>query len=226
MAQIPTTNIGLQNNIQQEYGGGATDVSMSEYYRSMSNSALVDNSAVLPANPYFIFNTSYTPGGYPEGSRPSQIGNINYAMAEQVNRYTSNNAYVPNSVITRTWKYPSYTATRPIIPALNLSVNSTNDPVMPYQGMYAPNGNYLGDVGVPFYFSPELNWPFAWSSNRSSMVISTTVGPSSISGAQLWTTTYALMLAQGSAAGTTLINQTVPTSSQISMGQFKNQSNG
>ena len=55
MAQIPTTNIRLRDNIRNEYGGNFTNVSLGNYYRYVDNSSLVDNSAIIPKQRQVLF---------------------------------------------------------------------------------------------------------------------------------------------------------------------------
>ena len=220
MTNSTTGPLSFSSALNANYSGGATPIPISDYYRSPGGSLVLDQLAVA-ANPYGdMFNTSYTPSA--AGGSPGQAGNIAYSMTESVTRRTSDDSYYPNSTITRVWKYPFL---RLQYPGINLTVNSTNDPVMPYAGMYAPNGNYLGDVGVPFYFCPDTNWPYAGAPSRAAMTISTTNGSSFIQNTYLQTKVYALWLAGGSAATTRSVNQTVPTSGEVKMSNYYGQGN-
>ena len=88
MAQIPTTNIGM-NLLQNEYGG-SSPISMSEYYRSVNsnNGRLVDFSKAT-AGGYItgVTNPTTSNGGYAPGTNNSSGQNASYRKEQYVNRY-------------------------------------------------------------------------------------------------------------------------------------------
>ena len=209
MAQIPTTNVKLRSNIRQEYGGSSSNVSLGNYYRYVDNTGLVDNSAIIPANPRYYFNQYYTPSSSGSGSG----GSTNYAKKTTILRDVNGN-YIPNTDITREWRYGS---TQPFATTVDQNTPGTN-PSAP--------GSFYGQVGAYFYFVPDTNYPYYGAPSIHSVFIKQIRTPIEYYGSYiLFENWYGMYLSIASAASTQPVNQTVPTSGQISLGQFRGQQN-
>jgi len=213
MAQIPTTNIRLGANIRNEYGGNPTNISLSNYYRFVSNAALVDNSTIVPFDPRFYFNTAYTPSSTGSGAG----GSTNYAKLTSF-FVNVNNQYVANTNISRQWRYGN---SQPFA-----TTTTVNDP---YDNPAAP-GAYYGDPNNYFYFTPDTNYPWSGQTRSiQSMFIASqyTAGTGYVTGLYLYQVYTALWVTQAKEAYQALINQTIPQNgaSDISFGNFKGQQN-
>ena len=86
MAQIPTTNIGM-NLLQNEYGGN-NPINMSEYYRKTANNGRVDNSKPTSGGYLGGAVRAYAPG-----TNNSSGQNASYRKQTYVNRYDNNPLY-------------------------------------------------------------------------------------------------------------------------------------
>ena len=215
MAQIPTTNIRLGANIRNEYGGNPTNISLSNYYRFVSNAALVDNSTIVPFDPRFYFNTAYTPSSTGSGAG----GSTNYAKLTSF-FVNVNNQYVANTNISRQWRYGN---SQPFA-----TTTTVNDP---YDNPAAP-GAYYGDPNNYFYFTPDTNYPWSGQTRSvQSMFVfnSVTVFGSGATQIQLWQNYYGLWRTKGKAAYRGYYNQNIPQNGanppDISMGNFRGQYN-
>ena len=200
MALIPTTNVSMRD-LQQEYGGSASNVSVDSYYRNLNNAALVDNSVSVPYNPINYLQTS-------------QSGNTGYSRYVKILFDATTLAYVPNTTITRIWNYgPSL---------VNITRESVNDP-----GTNPPApGSFYGQVGAYFYFVPDTNYPYYGAPSIHSVFIKQIRTPIEYYGSYiLFENWYGMYASLASAASTQPVNQTVPTSGQISLGQFRGQQN-
>ena len=215
MAQIPTTNVKLRSNIRQEYGGSSGNVSLGNYYRYVDNTGLVDNSAMIPANPRYYFNQYYTPNSNGSGSG----GSTNYAKKTTILRDV-NGTYIPNTDITREWRYGS---TNPFATTVDQNTAGTN-PSAP--------GSFYGDTSNYFYFTPDTNYPWSGQSRSvQSMFVfnSVTVFGSGATQIQLWQNYYGLWRTKGKAAYRGYYNQNIPQNGanppDISMSNFRGQYN-
>lgn len=258
MAQIPTTNIGM-NLLQNEYGG-SNPISMNEYYRSANsnNGQLVDYSK--PTAGGYLGGAVRT---YAPGTNNSSGQNASYRKQTYVNRYDNNPLYgadagepignpwvagEPAPRMTRIWIWNGVT----VLTEQPYNSSTTNGP-----NTNNPTG-YLGSSGstLTSYYTPN-SYIYVngyngtqWSSgnggcqNPSPSNIQnltypySSVGPKTgvqygpiNGGFGLYT-----MLSQVfyglisnnlyyTAPGTQYLNQTVPTSGTISLGDFKNQQN-
>ena len=218
MALIPTTNVSMRD-LQQEYEGSASNVSLDSYYRNLTNAALVDDSGYIPENPIGILQTE-----------PS--GNIDYSLKTTMDIFRTSYLYIPGTTIYRTWKYgPSLSGTTT---DGSITRGSTNDP---YDlNPPAPNGVSYGQVGAYFYFVPDTNYPYPGAPSTASMFIARQqVGSSTVYirydvgrirvASYTVTTWYGMQRSQGTPQSLQPFNQTVPTSGQISLGQFRGQQN-
>ena len=202
MALIPTTNVSMRD-LQQEYGGSASNVSVDSYYRNLNNAALVDNAGTIPYNPISYLQTS-------------QSGNIGYSRYVKILFYADSLTYVPNSQIIRSWNYGAALSINNII--------SYNDP---YTNPPAPNGVAYGTVGANFFFVPNTNYPYYGAPSIDSVFIYQVRTPFSVYGGNFifFENWYGMYASIASAASTQPVNQNVPTSGQISLGQFRGQQN-
>ena len=219
MSQIPTTNIRLRANIRSEYGGSSSNVSLGNYYRSVNNSANVDNSAVIPFNAKAILDNPYYPAIGPS---------TNYARHRQ--EYRQQNAFgnwvpVANTNISCIWYWAGN-----IVGNLNLPATEANSTANTACPTSTNNGSasFYGNTAGYFYFTPDTNYPWSGQSfTESSMGISSTFTQGNVFGVltRIYTNIYSIWRTKAQAAYTAYYNQTVPTTGEISMGDFKNQQN-
>ena len=259
MAQIPTTNIGM-NLLQNEYGGN-NPISMSEYYRKTANNGFVDNSSSTPAGyPYPISNE------YPPGTNSSSGQNGSYVRQTYVNRYPY--FYIPGTSTllfgadsgqpigptpqgvqaqgSRFWywggslvrseafnNYGSSNGPNSNNPTGNIGAYGQNiyNYYIPSSYINGPNGLWgsgFGGCQNPVPSDVSVSWPYE------------SIGPyTGRSYGPLNNTGFFPILAMQSRVfyglvrtvdtwfpgGTQYLNQTVPTSGTISLGDFKNQQN-
>ena len=217
MAQIPTTNIQLRTNIRSEYGGSSSNVSLGNYYRSVNNSANVDNSAVIPYNPKYYLDNPYYPAIGPS---------TNYARWQTEFRQQDAGGFwvlVPGTTLDFEWKWAGQVKGTLSIPA----TNSPNNPACPTSYVGGPSVSY-GSTSGYFYFTPDTNYPWSGQTfTELSMGISNTFTEGLIFGVttRMYTIIYSIWRTKAKAAGIAYYNQTVPTTGEISMGDFKNQQN-
>ena len=215
MALIPTTNVSMRD-LQQEYGGSASNVSVDSYYRNLNNAALVDNTAIIPDNPRFYFDTFYTPtNSIVEAPRGSQSGgSFNYAV-ERVTTTDPTGIPIPGSPAYNYWRYGSTTYFAVTYGSLFSSGA---------RGPYGSNTDY-------FYFVPNTNWPYAGQTRTINQMY---IGINNVftgnrlpSGLAIFTKTewFSIWRTKGQAAYIADVNQNVPTSGQISLGQFRGMEN-
>ena len=255
MAQIPTTNIGM-NLLQNEYGGN-NPINMSEYYRKTANNGFVDNSKSTAGGYLGGVVRAYAPG-----TNNSSGQNASYRKQTYVNRYSYNSLYgadagepignpwvagEPAPRMTRFWIWNGVT----VLTEQPYNSSTTNGP-----GTNNPTG-YLGSTGSTLtqYYTPnsyiyvngyngtkwssgnggcqnpnpvniQVNYPYSSVGPNTGVQYGPLTGGFGLYG-MLSTVFYGLISNNlyYTAPGTQYLNQTVPTSGTISLGDFKNQQN-
>ena len=248
---IPQFNIRLGSNIRAEYNpsGSANNVSLSDYYRSLTNESNVNSYRTIPANPDSEFE--FPPGG------AAQVGNFtnsNYARTEKIYRIKPGldgentavvSGYTPR---TRTWKWNGEVIKKTVTTTdanfifdrnesagpeykspENTDQNPDNDAnPHPQQGAFHYNVPVLNNMS-----SGTLTWPPQYINgviNPSFVqywrISSSYANVQGINNLVLWTEVYALCRVRGAVEyNYTRVNPNVPNlpinSTSISFGNFR-----
>ena len=259
MAQIPTTNIGM-NLLQNEYGGN-NPISMSEYYRKTANNGNVNNTRSIPAGYPGPVYSEYAPG-----ANSSYNQNGSYRRMTYVNRYPyliingtsifgadsgQPIGYNPNTGRqvqgSRFWYWGGTLVSYEVFDNYGSANGPNSNSPTGYIGAYGQNqynyyipGSYINASNGSLHGSGyggcqnpvPSNISLSWPDPSIGPYTGNSYGPMNGTG---FIPTYAMQsqvfygLARNinpwSPGGNELVNQTVPTSATISLGNFKGQQN-
>ena len=217
MAQIPQTDIKLRANIRAEYGGSYQNVSMSEYYRFVDNSELVQDSVIVPYNPKAILENPY----YPAIGASTNYARWQYEYRQQTPTGSGPWNLIPGTDIVRVWFWQGQI------------VGDRTDPISTAAVNFASPNAFYGDENNYFYFTPAANYPWPEQTFiEPEMFISNTFTTDEIFGVPVrqYTKKYSIWRTLGKSSYPEYYNQTVPqnravSGEQISMGDFRGQEN-
>ena len=244
---IPQSNIRLGSNIRAEYNpsGSANNVSLSDYYRSLTNESNVNSYRDVPENLDNEFEfppwsgTLYPPLG--------NFTNSNYAKTITMYRIRpdndkgANDPFVGNGFpITRTWRWGTEGTAKDETGAVclqhTIDTTNTSGANVSFGPAYGSTANVnqdpasSGNLAAFHYNTPKgqnmsnYQWPNDISENflisESYSIVSTTAA------VVLWKYVYALCRVRGAVAyRNTKFNPNVPNlpinSASISFGDFK-----